>query len=378
MNLPEPPLLSEAGGRVLTAAVPGGSRHQGWEPGTAPDRQFPSGGSQDQGTAETTGLYYDVAELLAGGMPEPPAPGVLHRQDGHALFYCGQVNVLFGDPESGKTLVALAAAVETLKTGQRVLFIDIDHNGPQSIVYRLVEMGAPRAALADQVRFRYVEPEDRATLHDVVADCTERWTPDVAIVDSIGELLPMLGLNSNNPDDFTSANSRILKPLAASGAAVIGIDHLAKNTDSRSSGQTGTAAKKRAVGGVSLRVTLKDQFVPGTGGAAYLTINKDRHGGLRHTCPAREGREQAAGLFVIDSSTEDVIRWSIRAPEGKHSAEASGVPDSEIAAIDALDPAPRSIEDARFRLGWRKERTVHAMQVWRFRNGSRNQEPPPA
>lgn len=69
-------------------------------------------------------------------------------------------------------------------------------------------------------------------------------------------------MSSNQPDDFTVAHGRALKPLAMTGACVIAIDHLAKNTDSRASGPTGTNAKRRAVGGVSIRVVIKQPFTP--------------------------------------------------------------------------------------------------------------------
>jgi hypothetical protein len=59
-------------------------------------------------------MYGDVAGLLAGDLPEPPAPELLRRTDGNAMFYKGQVNMLFGEPESGKTWVALAAVSEAL------------------------------------------------------------------------------------------------------------------------------------------------------------------------------------------------------------------------------------------------------------------------
>ena len=51
-----------------------------------------------------------------------------------------------------------------------------------------------------------------------------------------------------------------------------------------------TAAKRRAVGGVSIRVTIKEQFAPGRVGSAYLALNKDRHGGLRRHCLAAPDR----------------------------------------------------------------------------------------
>ncbi|ORI11757.1 hypothetical protein BJD99_01040 [Rhodococcus sp. 1163] len=70
---------------------------------------------RETGNTETErDLYTDIAALLDGTIPEPPAPEILQRSDGHALFYTGQVNLVFGDPESGKTWVALAAGAEVL------------------------------------------------------------------------------------------------------------------------------------------------------------------------------------------------------------------------------------------------------------------------
>jgi hypothetical protein len=87
--------------------------------------------------------YVDVAALLDGTLPEPPAPDLLRRSDSNALFYAGQVNLLFGDPESGKTWVALAAVEEALHKGGTALVVDLDHNGPAATLSRLVALGAP-------------------------------------------------------------------------------------------------------------------------------------------------------------------------------------------------------------------------------------------
>ena len=65
-------------------------------------------------------------------------------------------------------------------------------------------------------------------LYRVVDDC-KLWRPAVAVIDSLGEMLPMLGASSNSPDDYTTANRQVLQPFAATGAAVIAIDHLAQN-----------------------------------------------------------------------------------------------------------------------------------------------------
>lgn len=332
-------------------------------PAARSDESFPvpDTGAEERGT----GLYLDVAALLDGGLPEPPAPVLLHRDDGHALFYAGQVNYIFGDPESGKSLLAQAAVAEALRRGRKVLFLDLDHNGPQATVCRLLDMGVDESPLRDLGTFRYVEPEDKAHLMAVAAD-SRTWRPAVAIVDSIGELLPLMNLSSNSPDDFTIAHTAVLKPLAVAGAAVLAIDHLPKGAESRASGPTGTAAKRRAIGGVSIRVTINEQFTPGRGGSAWLSVNKDRHGGLRRHCPA-EGKEPSAGLFRIASS-DDVISWSIRAPQLGDTAEISGVSKDDLAALDEMTPPPTSVKDVKDRLRWGSTRAADALRVWRSRS----------
>lgn len=325
------------------------------------------------------GRYFDVAALLAGELPDPPAPAYGMRDDQRALFYAGEVNLVFGDPESGKTWLALVAARELLgEFGDgRVLVIDLDHNGPGPTVVRLLALGADRAALADPERFLYVEPEDRLHLAAVVADM-RTWGPNVVVLDSLGELLPLFGSSSNSADEYTNAHRSVLKPLAKTGAAVLVIDHLAKGTESRTLGPGGTAAKRRTIGGVSLRVTVNEAFTPGKGGSAWLTVNKDRHGGLRQHCPAG-GKEPSAGLFRLDphASLDGVLEPIIRAPaEGDRvpvnfgiAVTDSGRVDDDVAALDDLDPPPTSKRDVQARMHWGAARTNAALKAWREQRG---------
>lgn len=278
----------------------------------------------DQAAADAeppTPLFIDVATLLGAGIPPPPKPVLLTRNDGHALFYAGKVNVLFGDPECGKTWIALAAVVEALNGGRRAAVIDLDHNGAGEILSRLILLGATAEQLSNPDLFRLAEPEDRDELILVVA-ALRMFRPAVAVVDSLGELLPMLGLSSNSPDDYTDAHRRVLTPLARAGAAVIAIDHLPKSDDARTQGQTGTVAKKRAVNGVNLRVTLHDAFVPGRGGSADMTIAKDRPGGVRAHCPV-SGKNQPAGRFVMATNADDT-RWWVTTPPASYAASDDG------------------------------------------------------
>ncbi|MEU4675748.1 AAA family ATPase [Micromonospora sp. NPDC023737] len=306
-------------------------------------------------------LFIDVAQILANGLPKPPAPVLLRREDGHALFYAAKVNVLFGDPECGKTWIALAAAVEALQGGRRVAVIDLDHNGAAEILSRLLMLGATPAMLGDPNRFRLAEPEDTEGLILVVA-ALRAWRPAVAIVDSLGELMPLLGLSSNSPDDYTSGNRRVLTPLSNAGAAVIAIDHLPKSEDARSHGQTGTLAKRRTINGISLRVTVAEPFAPGRGGAASMTIHKDRPGGVRAHCPAN-GKSQPAGRFVMTAHPDGTTTWKVTKPTV---ASAPGlVPDADVAELDGLVPPPTSKRDVQDRLKWGSDRAQKALARWR-------------
>jgi len=314
-------------------------------------------------------LYVDVAALLAGGLPDPPSPQLLRRLDGYALFYAEKVNVVFGDPECGKTMIALAACVEALKDGHRVTILDVDHNGAREIVSRLVTLGAKADHLRDPERFRLHEPEDADELHAVIASM-RRWRPAVAVVDSLGEVIPMLGMSSNSPDDYSAAHRSVLSAMADSGAAVIAIDHLPKSDGARAHGQTGTVAKRRAINGVSLRVTLAEPFIPGRGGAARLTIHKDRPGGLRANSPAG-GKYQPAGLFVMTTRADGTTTWHVTAPDGADEpATHDTAPAYDVSALNTLDPEPTSIRDVKTRLRWGTTRASAASAAWQAQGDS--------
>lgn len=302
--------------------------------------------------------YGDVAGLLSGDLPPAPTPNVLRRSDGTRIFYRNQVNLLFGEAESGKTFVALGAVAEALLHGRKASFIDIDHNGMQSIVSRLLAFDVEPETLSDLERFRYKEPDDKIDLIATVADL-KAWRPDVVVVDSVGELLPMMGLNSNSPDDFTIAHSAVLKPLAMSGACVIAIDHVAKNAESKAQGPTGTVAKARAVGGVMLRVTVKDQFTPGNGGSCYLNIKKDRHGGLRAASPTGD-KEPLAGTFKMFPDSTFVV---FAPQQGERTPEAA--PGVDLAELQLMDPPPETVRDVMARLGWGSNRATVALRVYK-------------
>lgn len=198
-----------------------------------------------------------------------------------------------------------------------------------------------------------------------VVDHMKIWQPTLVVLDSIGELMPMFGHSSNSADDFTVCHSAVIKPLIRVGACVIGIDHLSKGSDSRAYGAGGTMAKKRAIGGTSIRVTVDSPFTPGKGGSAYLAVNKDRHGGLRANSPVGD-KEPSAGKFVLWPSENGAVRAEVKAPANDERNPAEAAPAEDIAAVAALVPPPESANDAQTRLKWRGTRARIAYKAWKL------------
>ncbi|MGV0778907.1 hypothetical protein [Mycolicibacterium elephantis] len=309
------------------AAEAAGPEYLGQSECVAPAFTIDAPNDDDGAHDEAAPLFADIAALLAGGLPEPPKPSVLHRDDGAAIFYRGKRNDLYGDPGSAKTMVSLAAAAEELANDGRVVFVDLDNNGVTETVARLLMLGAAREALADQNRFRYCQPDDAAEVLRVVQACAG-WATFV-ILDCVGELLPLFGASSDSADDYTRVMRQVALPLERAGAGVVLLDHQAKGVESRRYGAGGTMAKRRAVTGCSINLVARQPFVPGRGGSAELWVNKDRPGGLAMRCPkpSAGSRRLFAGTFKLEPP----------GPTGR--ADWRVLPDRvEVDAAPTLDP----------------------------------------
>lgn len=310
-----------------------------------------------EGTAaERSGLYVDIGALLDGDS-QSPRPDLGVRSDGARLLYRGAVNVLVGDPESGKTLAASAVLAEALLDGGSVLVVDLDHNGAAATVARFRSFGVPASTLRDPRRFRLAMPEDADEVRAIVT-AAAKWKPDAVLIDSVGELLPVFAADSNSADDFTRVNREVMAKLATQGAAVIGIDHLSKSAAAGVAGPTGTIAKKRAVDGVMFRVRVVRPFTPGAGGKADLTILKDRHGGVRETSPVGE-KEPLAATFELKALEGGGSDWRFHAP-----GPARAPQKSDLDLVSELNPAPTSVRDVRRRLSWGDSRAKQAFLSW--------------
>ena len=78
----------------------------------------------DLNPERTTWWPRDLRRVLAG--EQKPPPDLLMRSDGRGVFYRGRVNSVFGVSGDGKTKLVLAAAVEEIRAGRSVLFVDFE------------------------------------------------------------------------------------------------------------------------------------------------------------------------------------------------------------------------------------------------------------
>jgi hypothetical protein len=326
--------------------------------------------------------FVDVAGLLSGALTVPEPDSGSLRTDGLPLLYSGKVNALYGDPEAGKTLIAMCMAADVLARGGSAMFIDVDHNGAQIILTRMLSLGVSKEVLSDRTRFRLAEPEDSDAYLHAMKKALE-WAPSFVLIDSVGELGPMFRLNSNSSDDYATLNRVAIQPLSAEGTAVVIIDHYPKDRGNRS-GPGGTVRKSATLNGVGYEVFNTVPFSPTHGGRAVLYIAKDRPGGVRAKCSPTK-RTKAATIVMAPAAFDRThSTWTFYAPDEPDlvgaitpGAIGSGMdeagPESaaqdrmsaDVAALESLDPAPSSRRDVMDRLGWGTPRAGAALKAWR-------------
>lgn len=306
--------------------------------------------------------FVDIAAALEGDLtpPAPTAGGI--RADGERMLYRAAVNGIVGEPEQGKTLVASAMVADELTKGGSALWIDADHNGAAATVARLRMAGVADEVLTDPSRFRLAVPGDREALGAVVKAAVKH-PATVAVIDSVGEVMSMLGAKSNDDGDYTRVHRAVFTPLADAGTAVLVLDHLAK-TALTTGYASGTGAKKRAMDGAYYGISAIEAFRPGVGGAAALKILKDRHGGVR----AKTAGDTAA-VFRLDSR-DSAMTWEFW--PGKSNEQR--LDDRQRADVDfvlTLEPLPTSrhgviaaVKEATGK-GWAKDRADAALKAAR-------------
>ena len=243
------------------------------------------------------------------GAIEEPEPEFLSRNDGHRLFYRGKINALLGESESGKTWVALLAVKQALEIAQKVIYLDFEDSG-KGILARLRSLEVEDRRFEN---FTYANPDQNLTLEERLdlVDALAEIQPELIIVDGVNAAMTLLNLELTSNRDATFFSQQLLKPLAASGACVITIDHVPKSKDNRGNYAIGAQAKRADINGAAIAVEVTLPFGKGMNGELNLKVTKDRPGAVReHSKEAK-----FAGTVQLKSTHEGKVSMVIESPQ---------------------------------------------------------------
>lgn len=274
--------------------------------------------SEDESSWKPIALkdYYD-------GLFQAPIATILKRSDGAGLIYEGRVHSIYGESESGKSWIAQIATAELLKSDQKVIYIDFESDA-LDIVNRLKNLGVSRANLLQY--FTYIRPDGPRDVDDPYwQDILEPKSAILIVIDGVTESLTMWGGETKDNDAITRWMRIFPRTVAtASGAAVVLIDHITKNAETRGRFAIGGQAKLATIDGAAYLVEPLEALSPGRVGTLTMRVTKDRPGFIRKVSGMwrKSDRTQEAAIFTIDS-TRAQIEYVIGVPLAEDEAEAN-------------------------------------------------------
>jgi hypothetical protein len=321
------------------ALAPGGRWH--------PDRRS-AGVAGNKVEASWTPV--DVRSARLGQSAAPPS--ILARADGACLFYRRKVHSVHGESESGKSWLVQCAAAEVLSAGEPVLYIDFeDDAGP--VAERLIRLGVPEAIVDNPAMFSYIRPDaspDAATETAAFSALLSQHY-SLAVVDGVTDAMGLFGLSGKDNDDVAAWQRKLPRALArATGAAVVCVDHVSKDPDTRGRFALGGQHKMAGLDGAAFVVEMAQPFAVGLAGMATVRVGKDRPGRIRSLGGRwrKRDRTQLIANFRLDSSDTERTVWSLDVP---------GIDTDED------DPADQGRSAAVFRPTWCMEKVSRYWEV---------------
>ena len=251
-----------------------------------------------------------LAATIEGDEPEDE-PTMLVRDDGACLLYPGRIHALSGEPESGKTWLALHACAEQMDTGRHVVYIDFE-DSPAGVVSRLRALQVDTEMIA--TRFHYIRPveplgpEGRHAL----AQLLTRVQPTLVVIDGLTEALTLHGLALESNRDVAHFLELVPRFIARQGPAVVIIDHVEKDRERRGRWAIGAQHKLAGLDGVSYGLEVIKPVVRDGDGLVRLVVHKDRPGQIRRIAAERK----TAAEFSTHSS-ESVLTVTVVTPGGR-------------------------------------------------------------
>ena len=222
---------------------------------------------------------WELLDPFADPGEPPPPPDLLRGSDGTALVYRGGRVLFSGEPGVGKTWAALCLAVEVMREGGRVAWIDADAMGAAALVERLRLLGVSDE---DGSRLmRYSLAREDLTLEELREMASGLVADGFALVvlDSWDPALVLSGVEPNDNADVNRWHNAFTSTLHNGGVTLALLDHVPKGKDRNPRFSAGAGAKLRPV---EIHLEVKhakgENLGRGTDGAFLLTCRKDRLG----------------------------------------------------------------------------------------------------
>ena len=275
----------------------------------------PQGGQADEPATADSWLPIDW-DVVMDENREPKMPTMLMRNDGVALLYPNSYNGIFGESESGKSMVAAYLISERIKRfNETCLILDYERDANE---------------WRDRLKlFRCTDEQIRRNLIYIHPDTTPTesfWQflktkqIQLCVIDSFSGAMATFGGDSNSNDacwQFTHALP--YKVIKHTGACVLIIDHQNKNADTRGRFATGSQAKIATITGAYYEASMTEPMGIGLRGSVRLKVSKDAAGGAlkQHTGIEKPKRLFEMSNIVFDSTDpEKGIQVEVLPPSG--------------------------------------------------------------
>jgi hypothetical protein len=247
----------------------------------------------------------------------PLVPELMRRSDDFHLLYRGKVHSFHGESESGKSWIGLHAIAEQLKAGSRAAMIDFESDA-HTIVGRLLRMGVEPEAIRTLFSYRHPDVNPFGSAREF-----QQWEKlltgryEIVLIDGITEALNVFSVTSKDNDEVTGWIRSVPRKLAwSTGAAVIMVDHVTKDADSRGRFAIGAQAKMTTLDGAAYMIEVLEPLGVGLIGRISMRVAKDRNGSIRpRSGPYRKGdHSQEAAVVTVNSAVDDVTTVRVDPP----------------------------------------------------------------
>lgn len=259
---------------------------------------------------DTTSWHEIPLAAALDGDAEDDEATMLVRDDGATLLYPGRIHSLAGEPESGKTWLALHGCAEQMDCGRHVIYIDFEDT-PAGVAGRLRALDVdPQRILSLFHYVRPVEPLGPEGRH-ALAELISRTTPALIVIDGLTEALTLHGLALESNRDVAHFLEILPRFLARQGPAVVIIDHVEKDKERRGRWAIGAQHKLAGLDGVSYGLEVINPVVRDGDGLVRLVVHKDRPGHIRRIAVDRK-----VAAEIRTTSEKDILTVEILTPGG--------------------------------------------------------------